>query len=151
MEIIKEPEWYLFAGQEAGSVMDFDSEPWDTSCEADGSNTKDSGHDFPSWVLDAGNYDLRIYAREDGTALDGIYIAGPNGNAPSISKRYAKGDSTICAPKKVNVGKLFLFTSIGIGILALAYSIFSTQRGQEIVGSALSKPAQAIRYIHIES
>jgi len=102
MEIVHAPRWYLFAGQDAGDVMDFDSEPWDATCEANGSNTKDSGRGFPSWDLEQGDYALKIYAREDGTALDGIYMAGPSGSAPSISLRYKKGDSTICNTEKIS-------------------------------------------------
>ena len=37
------PEWYEFAGQEYGNVMDFASEPWDATCEAQGTGTADSG------------------------------------------------------------------------------------------------------------
>eukprot|EP00957_Ditylum_brightwellii_P194784 14836780-Ditylum_brightwellii.AAC.1 len=83
MDIIQGPKWYLYAGQEMGNVMDFDSEPWDATCEAEGSNTRDSGENFPSWDLEKGDYELRIYAREDGTALDAIYIAGPGAEAPN--------------------------------------------------------------------
>ena len=77
--------------------MDFADEPWDATCEANGSNTHDSGHDFPSWYLEEGDYDLRIYAREDGTALDGIYVAGPDSVAPGITSKYNAGDSTLCS------------------------------------------------------
>jgi len=156
MVIIKDPQWYLFAGQEDGDIMDFDSEPWDVTCEADGSNTKDSGHDFPSWVLDSGQYELRLYAREDGTALDGIYIAGPNGDAPIISKRYTKGDSTFCEEKSFFASPLFL-SSMGIMILCLilggmGYVYYYTDgQGKEILSTVLSKPAQAVRYVYVES
>ena len=71
MEGVQAPLWYLFAGQEYGNVMgapraqplapghgplttvlratspaDFDSEPWDMTCEAAGIGTADSGKDF---------------------------------------------------------------------------------------------------------
>jgi len=152
MVIIKEPSWYLFAGQEAGDVMDFDSEPWDVTCEADGSNTKDSGHDFPSWILKSGTYQLRLYAREDGTAFDGIYIAGPTGEAPVISKRYTKGDSTFCKEKSIFSSPWFL-SSVGIVLfisLCAGY-VHYTDQGKEIFSTVLSTPAQAVRYVYIES
>merc|ERR1712166_462738 len=123
MVIIKHPLWYLFAGQEDGDIMDFDSEPWDVTCEADGSNTKDSGHDFPSWVLDHGSYELRLYAREDGTALDGIYIAGPNGDAPLISKRYTKGGSSYCKEESFFSSVLFVSSISIISVFAIVGSI----------------------------
>jgi len=149
MTIVRDPEWYLFAGQEAGDVMDFDSEPWDATCEAMGSNTRDSGHDFPSWHLDKGDYELRIYAREDGTALDGIYVAGPTGQAPAVSRRYSKGDSTLCVKPPVPVGSILTYGSIGIVVLFLVW-FARTPRGNEVFGSILSKPAQAVRYVYVE-
>jgi len=133
MEMVRHPHWYLFAGQEAGDVMDFDSEPWDTTCEAEGSNTRDSGHDFPSWDLTQGEYELRIYAREDGTAIDGIYIVGPDGDAPGMEQRYTEGDSTICyqssyaAVKTVGVS---LLSCLAVGSL-FAFALF-TETGKDI-------------------
>jgi len=150
MTIVKAPEWYLYAGQEAGDVMDFDSEPWDVTCEADGSNTRDSGHDFPSWVLEKGEYDLRIYAREDGTALDAIYVAGPRGRAPTVSRRYAKGDSTICVTPSLGAGKVVGFAAAGLCVVLLVW-FASTRPGKEILGTVLSKPAQAVRYVYIDN
>ena len=150
MTIVKAPEWYLYAGQEAGDVMDFDSEPWDVTCEADGSNTRDSGHDFPSWTLGKGLYELRIYAREDGTALDGIYVAGPKGKAPTVSKRYARGDSSFCVKQPMSAGKILGFTFAGI-IVAVLVWMASSRPGQEILGTVLSKPAQAVRYVYVDS
>ena len=148
MTIIKKPQWYLYAGQEAGDVMDFDSEPWDATCEAEGSNTRDSGHDYPSWELDKGEYELRIYAREDGTALDAIYIAGPMGNAPALNMRYSEGDSTFCVQPAVS-GATIGYAIGGVVILFLVY--FSrTSVGSEIMGSVLSKPGEAVRYVYVE-
>mmetsp|Transcript_38557 Transcript_38557/g.43432 ORF Transcript_38557/g.43432 Transcript_38557/m.43432 type:complete len:436 (-) Transcript_38557:138-1445(-) len=157
MVIIKAPQWYLFAGQDNGDVMDFDSEPWDVTCEADGSNTRDSGHDFPSWVLDHGTYQLRVYAREDGTALDGIYLAGPNGDAPLISKRYTKGDSSFCV-EQAFYQSIWFVSSISVTIVLLCvgsigYYImnYTDGAGKEILNSVLTKPAQAVRYVYVES
>jgi len=150
MVIVKKPEWYLYAGQEAGDVMDFDSEPWDVTCEAEGSNTIDSGHDFPSWVLGHGDYELRIYAREDGTALDGIYLAGPSGRAPTVSRRYARGDSTVCAGHPPGARSIAGIVAGIAAVLALV-AFSSTQSGKEILGTVLSKPAQAVRYVYVDS
>ena len=83
------PEWYEFAGQEYGNVMDFASEPWDATCEAQGTGTADSGRDEAVWQLAAGNYVLKFYPREDGTALDAIYLAPFNARNP---------DSVVLAP-----------------------------------------------------
>ena len=157
MVIIKHPLWYLFAGQEDGDIMDFDSEPWDVTCEADGSNTKDSGHDFPSWVLDHGSYELRLYAREDGTALDGIYIAGPNGDAPLISKRYTKGGSSFCQEESFFSSVLFVSSISIISVFAIVGSIvyyiynYTDGQGKDILSTVLSKPAQAVRYVYVET
>jgi len=148
--IVKAPEWYLYAGQLAGDVMDFDSEPWDVTCEADGSNTHDSGHDFPSWELEHGMYDLRIYAREDGTALDAIYVAGPRGRAPTVSQRFARGDSTICVKPPLQAGKLVGIGFAGVLVLAVIW-FASTRPGKEVLGSVLSKPAQAVRYVYVDN
>ena len=96
MEFVNAPRWYLYAGQDVGNVMDFEAEPWDATCEAEGSNTKDSGAAFASWYLNPGTHELRIYAREDGTALDAIYVAGPQTPAPAFLRHYNVGDSTVC-------------------------------------------------------
>ena len=151
MTIVHAPEWYLYAGQEAGDVMDFDSEPWDVTCEADGSNTRDSGHDFPSWWLREGHYQLRIYAREDGTALDGIYVAGPTARAPTVSMRYSRGDSTFCVVPPIRVGRVVGFCVAGIILVALIWFATATQPGKDILGTVLSKPAQAVRYVYVDS
>jgi len=150
MTIIRHPEWYLYAGQEAGNVMDFDSEPWDVTCEADGSNTIDSGHDFPSWVLEQGEYELKVYAREDATALDGIYVAGPSGGAPIVSRTYAKGDSTICAAPKRSVGLLLGVSSL-MAVAFLLVWFAATRPGKEILGTVLNKPAEAVRYVYVDN
>ena len=160
MVIVKAPEWYLYAGQEAGDVMDFDSEPWDVTCEADGSNTIDSGHDFPSWrILEHGDYELRVYAREDGTALDGIYVAGPpSGQAPIVSRRYVKGDSTICKSRTwwwSSVGKKTVLVTSIVGMVCVCVVLLvlsaSTQTGKEILSTVISKPAQAVRYVYVDN
>jgi hypothetical protein len=128
--------------------MDFDSEPWDVTCEADGSNTRDSSHDFPSWELDSGIYELRIYAREDGTALDAIYVAGPTGKAPAVSQRYSAGDSTIC-PHQPVAGKIVGYSILGFAVVFLAW-FTSTSRGKAIMGTVLTNPRNAVRYVYVE-
>ena len=96
LELVSRPIWYLFAGQEYGNVMNFDSEPWDGTCEAGGTGTADTGLDLASWDLQAGDYSLVFYPREDGTALDAFYLATPeNSAAPNATFRMALGDSTI--------------------------------------------------------
>jgi len=100
MQFVKEPTWYLFAGQSVGNVEDFTAEPWDATCEANGSNTADSGADVASWFLTKGTYSFAIFAREDGTAFDGFYIAGPDSDAPLIQTSFAEGDSTVCEAGK---------------------------------------------------
>ena len=149
MVIVRDPEWYLFAGQEAGDVMDFDSEPWDATCEAMGSNTRDSGHDFPSWMLDRGDYELRVYAREDGTALDAVYVAGPTGQAPAVGRRYSRGDSTLCGSQPAPIGSILAYSSLGLIVLGLVLAS-RTHRGREVMGSILSKPGEAVRYVYVE-
>ena len=63
--------------QNYGNVMDFDSEPWDATCEAEGVGTADNGLDRAEWQLDVGDYSLRMYAREDGTAVDALILTTP--------------------------------------------------------------------------
>jgi len=132
MDIIKAPKWYLFSGQEDGNVMDFEEEPWDATCEANGSNTADSGHDFPSWYLEKGDYELRIYAREDGTAVDGIYVAGPDANAPGITHKYSTGDSTIC-PRTPLFKTIGMSLGIGLGVVGLVAFLMISETGQEVM------------------
>jgi len=134
MDIVKDPQWYLFSGQEDATAMDFEEEPWDTTCEANGSNTADSGHDFPSWNLKkAGDYELRVYAREDGTAFDGIYIAGPDGVAPGITHTYNTGDSTLCPRSSMGVLKTIgIFVGVGVGLAGLVAFLTITDQGQEV-------------------
>lgn len=123
MEFVPKPHWYLYAGQEEGNVMDFDSEPWDATCEAEGSSTSDSGRDFASWELKAGVYRLQIFAREDGTAFDGLYLAGPNAEAPDMTQRFAAGESTICKHQRLTSPVLMTFSIVGavavIGLLSM--------------------------------
>ena len=85
LELTQNPTWYLFAGQEYGNVMDFASEPWDATCEANGLGSADTGLDFAQWDLAAGDYRLVFYPREDGTALDAFYLATP-ANPPNSLK-----------------------------------------------------------------
>lgn len=138
MDIVEDPRWYLFAGQEAGDVMDFNSEPWDVTCEAEGSNTKDSGHDFPSWELGGGDYELRLYAREDGTALDAIYVAGPGAPSPDVTKLYQAGDSTICEATR---SRIVLYVGFALGFILLAAFFFATPIGQDLWHSFMRRLA----------
>mmetsp|Transcript_1070 Transcript_1070/g.3644 ORF Transcript_1070/g.3644 Transcript_1070/m.3644 type:complete len:375 (-) Transcript_1070:262-1386(-) len=87
------PLWYEFAG---GNVLDFDAEPWDVKCEAQGTGPADSGRDAAQWDLTRGTYELRLYPREDGTAFDAFYLAGPSADAPRSDLRLSKGASTVC-------------------------------------------------------
>ena len=139
MTVISAPKWYLFAGQEKGNVEDFDAEPWDATCEAEGDNTADSGRDFATWDLSAGrDYDLNVFVREDGTALDAIYIAGPGGEAPNYMKRYTYGDSTICLPSKKSSSnkapKFFMYTAVVAGFsIILALFVTKTAVGSRLL------------------
>ncbi len=99
MEIVRAPRWYLFAGQEDGNVLDFDSEPFDATCEAEGVSTRDTGLDFAQWELDAGDYELHFYPREDGTALEGWFLAGPDTSMDQLAPAdlpLMPGASTLC-------------------------------------------------------
>ena len=111
LQFLRQPSFYEFAGQvlpsarenanyaeheSASNVRDFDWEPWDGTCEAEGAGTLDDGTDYALWFLDAGTYSLNIYAREDGTAFDAMYLAGPNAPAPDPARRYTAGESSQC-------------------------------------------------------
>ena len=76
-QLIQSPRWYLYAGQAAGNVMDFASEPWDSTCEAEGTGTADTGLNHAQWNLSPGEYHIVFYPREDGTAVDAFYLAPP--------------------------------------------------------------------------
>ncbi|EOD32174.1 hypothetical protein EMIHUDRAFT_449550 [Emiliania huxleyi CCMP1516] len=108
MEAVRKPLWYLFAGQDpdhesgAGAqstLMDFDSPPWDSTCEAASTATKDSGMDFAQWQLKAGDiYHLVLYPREDGTAVDAFQLVPPGGTPPARDTRLKPGDTTLDCP-----------------------------------------------------
>jgi hypothetical protein len=88
MDNVDDPLWYLFAGQNdatgaATNDMDFNTEPWDATCEAQGTGTRDTGLDFATWTLPVGRYRMVIYPREDGTAVDAFYLAGRNVPPPN--------------------------------------------------------------------
>eukprot|EP00966_Prymnesium_polylepis_P044158 1023533-Prymnesium_polylepis.2 len=91
---VRAPRWYLFAGQQYGNVMDFNSEPWDATCEAEGSGTADTGLDLAQWELQAGDYKVVVYPREDGSALDALYFTTPTNTEPPNGLRLTLGDST---------------------------------------------------------
>ena len=79
--------------------MDFDSPPWDSTCEAASTATKDSGMDFAQWQLKAGDiYHLVLYPREDGTAVDAFQLVPPGGTPPARDTRLKPGDTTLDCP-----------------------------------------------------
>ena len=79
--------------------MDFDSPPWDSTCEAASTATKDSGMDFAQWQLKAGDiYHLVLYPREDGTAVDAFQLVPPGGTPPAGDTRLKPGDTTLDCP-----------------------------------------------------
>ena len=94
--LIQSPRWFLYAGQEAGNVMDFASEPWDFTCEAEGTGTADTGLDHAQWNLQPGTYHMVFYPREDGTAVDAFYLAPPGGASPTAMTVLTAGSSTTC-------------------------------------------------------
>lgn len=124
MQFIKEPTWYLFAGQSVGNVEDFQAEPWDATCEANGSNTADSGADVASWYLSKGQtYSFVVFAREDGTAFDGFYLAGPDSDAPLVQTSFAEGDSTICGSSSNKSGGSTKFVKHSILVMGAAIGL----------------------------
>jgi len=42
MDAVPSPRWYLFSGQADPTAMSFDAEPWDATCEAEGTGTRDT-------------------------------------------------------------------------------------------------------------
>ena len=40
MDAVPSPRWYLFSGQADPTAMSFDAEPWDATCEAEGTGTR---------------------------------------------------------------------------------------------------------------
>ncbi|KAL3900547.1 MAG: hypothetical protein SGPRY_012445 [Prymnesium sp.] len=95
VSLISAPRWYLFAGQQYGNNKDFDSEPWDMTCQAEGVGTTDTGTDFAQWDLHAGDYRIVIYPREDGVAFDALYLTTPSNSAPPNELRLKMGGSTV--------------------------------------------------------
>lgn len=155
------PEWYEFAGQEYGNVMDFASEPWDATCEAQGTGTADSGRDEAVWQLAAGNYVLKFYPREDGTALDAIYLAPFNARNPD-SVVLAPGESSICADTSWPAGAASksnddddaadgpgrAAVAVGVVLVLLVFALlagllFFTPRGRVLLERARGRRAEA--------
>ena len=155
------PEWYEFAGQEYGNVMDFASEPWDATCEAQGTGTADSGRDEAVWQLAAGNYVLKFYPREDGTALDAIYLAPFNARNPD-SVVLAPGESSICADTSWPAGAASksnddddaadgpgrAAVAVGVVLVLLVFALlagllFFTPRGRVFLERARGRRAEA--------
>jgi len=93
MDAVTDPKWYLYSGKEDPTAVTFAAEPWDATCEAAGTGTKDTGKDFATWNLPVGRYRFVIYPREDGTAVDAFYLAGP-GAAPPNGLVLSAGAST---------------------------------------------------------
>ena len=83
LERLHNPRWYEFAGKEGGQNFDALGYSWDSSCEAEGMGSKDSGGDLAQWHLEAGDYQLKIFPRETGVAVDAIYVESPNSWPPS--------------------------------------------------------------------
>ena len=137
------PLWYEFAGQEYGNVMDFDSEPWDATCEAQGTGTADSGRDEATWELEAGTYTMKFYPREDGTALDAIYVA-PFGASPPEGLVLAEGQSSTC-PKSASSssssssGGARAWSVLGSVVLVVALVV--------LVGLAVSHPRVRAKFV----
>lgn len=111
----------------------------DTTCEAQGDNTADSGKDSASWYLSKGQeYELRIFAREDGTALDAIYIVGPGGDAPLPYRQFNANQSTFCdsernKDKKAGIGRILVVFSSILAISAiLGVFLIKTTAGSSI-------------------
>ena len=155
------PEWYEFAGQEYGNVMDFASEPWDATCEAEGTGTADWGRDEAVWQLAAGNYVLKFYPREDGTALDAIYLAPFNARNPD-SVVLAPGESSICADTSWPAGAASksnddddaadgpgrAAVAVGVVLVLLVFALlagllFFTPRGRVFLERARGRRAEA--------
>lgn len=140
MTFVNDPLWYLFSGRGVNSDKeDFGTEPWDTTCEAQGDNTADSGKDSASWYLSKGQeYELRIFAREDGTALDAIYIVGPGGDAPLPYRQFNANQSTFCdseknKDKKAGIGRILVVFSSILAISAiLGVFLIKTTAGSSI-------------------
>ena len=146
MEGVSDPRWYLFAGQSEstdaeGSQMDFDAEPWDASCEAVATATKDTGQDFARWTLEPGRYHMVFYPREDGTALDAFHLVPSGGSPPTPSAALAAGATTLSCPdgaRRVPIGANSdwhhrTHDAVGWGSHADA----STVVGEEICGRCL--------------
>lgn len=88
------PKWYEFAGGAPDRTTTF---AWDSTCEAEGTGPKDSGLHAARWHLKGGtDYVLRIYPREDGTAVDAIVLAPVGADVPTVLKA---GDSFACRRK----------------------------------------------------
>ena len=97
-ENVAAPRWYLYSGQDVGNVMDFASNPWDATCEAEGTGTADSGHDYARWNLEVGRYHIVFYPREDGTAVNAFYMTPPGVQPPTAATVLTAGaSSTQCA------------------------------------------------------
>ena len=53
----------VIVGKEGGQDFDAWGQPWDSSCEAEGMGTKDSGSDFAQWLLKVQRTHARMHAR----------------------------------------------------------------------------------------
>ena len=42
MDPVNDPLWYLYSGKQDTTAVSFDSEPWDATCEAEGTGTHDT-------------------------------------------------------------------------------------------------------------
>lgn len=100
--VARQPRWYEFATRAEARIqqgdfaaqMDFDAEPWDITCEAEGTSGQDAGNAKAQWDLaPQKTYRLVFYPREDGVALDAWYLAPPAVAPPADDLRLRPGDS----------------------------------------------------------
>lgn len=103
MQVVDAPAWYKFAGRPEFSTHDAEGlnsevQPWDSTCEAEGTGTSDSGTDMAEFELVAGStYTLVFYPREDGVGLDAWVLTGPASSPPDAAMVLVEGSSTLCA------------------------------------------------------
>lgn len=63
-----------------------------------------SGLDFATWTLPAGRYRFVIYPREDGTAVDAFYLAGPGVSPPnSLTLNAGASTTSACSADRLSV------------------------------------------------
>lgn len=104
MDVVTDPLWYLYSGKKDSTAVSFATEPWDATCEAAGTGTHDTGLDVATWTLPVGRYRFVIYPREDGTAVDAFYLAGPGVAPPNNLVLHAGASTTSgCSSDRLSV------------------------------------------------